>query len=64
MTISVTSEEFLQPRTTFVNGRPVYTEEITRIYVIEPLGHVDARQTNYTWFVIAACLVWLAILWL
>jgi hypothetical protein len=37
MPISVTSHETTETVTTYVNGRPVYHEEVTKIYVIEPV---------------------------
>jgi hypothetical protein len=37
MPISVTSHETTETVTTFVNGRAVHHEEVTKIYVIEPV---------------------------
>jgi len=37
MPISVTSHETTETITTFVNGRPVHRDEVTKIYVIEPV---------------------------
>jgi hypothetical protein len=37
MPVSVTSHETVETITTYVNGRPVRKEEVTRIYVIEPV---------------------------
>jgi hypothetical protein len=36
MPISVTSHETTEIITTYVNGRPVHRDEVTKIYVIEP----------------------------
>jgi hypothetical protein len=37
MPISVTSLETTETITTYVNGRPVHRDEVTKIYVIEPV---------------------------
>jgi len=37
MSISVTSHETTETITTYVNGRPLNREEVTKIYVIEPV---------------------------
>jgi hypothetical protein len=37
MPISVTSHETTETITTYINGRPVHREEVTKIYVIEPV---------------------------
>jgi hypothetical protein len=37
MPISVTSHESTETITTYINGRPVHREEVTKIYVIEPV---------------------------
>jgi hypothetical protein len=64
MVISVTSEEFSRRRTTLVNGLPIHTEDITRVYIIEPLGHVDARKRGHAWVLIGVGLIWSAYLYL
>jgi hypothetical protein len=37
MPITVTSHETTETITTYVNGRPVHRDEVTKIYVIEPV---------------------------
>jgi hypothetical protein len=37
MVISVTTHEQRETVTTWVNGQPVQNEEVTKIYVIEPM---------------------------
>jgi hypothetical protein len=37
MPVSVTSHETTETITTYVNGRPVHRDEVTKIYVIEPV---------------------------
>jgi hypothetical protein len=37
MVISVTSFETSETHTVWVNGRPIHREEVTKVYVIEPL---------------------------
>jgi hypothetical protein len=64
MPISVTSHETTETITTYVNGRPVHRDEVTKIYVIEPVeewrqvgakegGEEEIRERR-----------WLADLWL
>ncbi|GFZ49995.1 hypothetical protein JCM24511_07748 [Saitozyma sp. JCM 24511] len=38
MVISVTTHEQRETITTWLNGQPVRQEEVTKIYVIEPMG--------------------------
>jgi hypothetical protein len=64
MPVSVTSHETTETITTYVNGRPVHRDEVTKIYVIEPVeewrqvgakdgGEEEIRERR-----------WLADLWL
>jgi hypothetical protein len=46
MPISVTSHETTETITTYVNGRPVHRDEVTKIYVIEPVEEWRQAQAN------------------
>jgi len=46
MPISVTSHETTETITTYVNGRPVHRDEVTKIYVIEPVEDWRRAQSK------------------
>jgi hypothetical protein len=46
MPISVTSHETTETITTYVNGRPVHRDEVTKIYVIEPVEERRRAQAK------------------
>jgi hypothetical protein len=46
MPVSVTSHETTETITTYVNGRPVHRDEVTKIYVIEPVEEWRRAQAK------------------
>ena len=62
MTISVTSEEFSQHRINLVDGRAVHSEDVTRVFIIEPIGYIDTRRQDRTWHVVGIWVLWILML--
>ena len=51
--------------TTLINGRPVHSEEVVKIYTIEPAGHIDPRlaENGRIGWVLLIGLIWALTLW-
>jgi hypothetical protein len=64
MPISVTSHETTETITTYINGRPVQRDEVTKIYVIEPVEECRRAQAQERVDMEIKERRWLADLWL